>query len=86
MRFRLFHWIVLAWLPVSASWAQEAPQVQPQTTPRHTQSSLPDAPIAKTSEPDEKPPRLFWIVPTFTVSDSKTPTALSSRKKVRHVF
>ena len=60
MRLRLFHWIVLAWLPVSVSWAQEeAPQVQPQTTPRHTQSSLPDAPIAKTSEPDEKPPRQF---------------------------
>jgi len=87
MRLRLFHWIVLAWLPVSVSWAQEeAPQVQPQTTPRHTQSSLPDAPIAKTSEPDERPPRLFWIIPTFTVSDSKTPTALSSRKKFGMFF
>src|SRR6516165_10717104 len=73
MRFRLFQWIVLAWLSVSASWAQEAPKAQSQATPQHTQSSLPDAPIAKTAEPDEKPPRLFWIIPTFTVSDSKTP-------------
>jgi hypothetical protein len=38
------------------------------------------------SEPDEKPPRLFWIIPTFTVSDSKTPTALSSREKFRIFF
>ena len=80
MRFRLFNSIVLAWLSVSASWAQ----VHPQAT--NTQSLLPEAPIAKTPEPDEKPPRLFWIIPTFTVSDSKTPTALSSRKKFRMFF
>jgi hypothetical protein len=86
MPFRPFLWIVLAWLPVSASWAQEVPQVQPQATPRQTQSSLQEAPIAKTSEPDEKPPRLFWIIPTFTVSDSKSPTGLSSQKKFRMFF
>jgi hypothetical protein len=71
---------------VSASWAQEVPQVQPQATPRQTQSFLPDAPIAKAPEPYEKPPRLFWIIPTFTVSDSKAPTALSSRQKFRMFF
>src|SRR5215469_672435 len=83
MRLRLFHWIVLAWLPVSASWAQEVPHVQPQATPRQF---LPEAPIAKSREPDERPPRLFWIIPTFTVSDSKAPTALSSRQKFRMFF
>ena len=86
MPLRLFHWIVLAWRPASASWAQEVLQVHPQATTRQTQSFLPEAPIAKTPEPDEKPPRLFWIIPTFTVSDSKTPTALSSRKKFRMFF
>jgi len=83
MRLRLFHWIVLAWLPVSASWAQEIPQVQPQATPRQF---LPEGPIAKSPDPDERPPRLFWIIPTFTVSDSKAPTALSSRQKFRMFF
>ena len=83
MRFRLSHWIVLAGLQLSASWAQEAAQVQPQAT---SQSLLPEAPIAKTSEPDEKLPRLFWIIPTFTVSDSKAPTALSSRQKFQMFF
>jgi len=85
MRLRLLYWIVLAWLPMSPSWAQEVPQVQPHATPLHTQSILPEAPIAKTPELDEKPPRLFWIIPTFTVSDSKTPTGLSARKKF-HMF
>ena len=83
MRFRLSHWIVLAWLQLSASWAQGVPQVQPEATP---ESLLPEAPIPKTSEPDEKLPRLFWIIPTFTVSDSKAPTALSSREKFRMFF
>src|SRR6516165_4557289 len=83
MRFRLSHWIVLAWLQLSASWAQGVPQVQPEATP---ESLLPEAPIAKTSEPDEKLPRLFWIIPTFTVSDSKAPTALSSRQKFQMFF
>jgi hypothetical protein len=86
MRFQLSHWIVLAWLQVSPSWAQEVPGIQPQATPQHTQASLPEAPIAKTADPDEKPPRLFWIIPTFTVSDSKTPIGLSSQKKLRMFF
>ena len=86
MRFRLSHWILLTSLQLSASWAQEAPLVQLQSTARGTQKSLPESPIAKAPEPDEKLPRLFWIIPTFTVSDSKTPTALSSREKFRMFF
>jgi len=85
MRLQLFHWIVLAWLPVNPSWAQEAPQHPPLATPQHTQSFLPKAPIAKIPHPDERPPRLFWIIPTFNVSDSKIPIALSSRQKF-HMF
>jgi hypothetical protein len=79
----VFYWIVFVCLQASSSWAQEVPQVQLQATPRHTQSILPEAPIAKAPELDEKPPRLFWIIPTFSVSDSKAPTALSSQKKFR---
>jgi len=86
MRFRLSHWILLTSLQLSASWAQEAPLVQLQSTARGTQKSLPESPIAKAPEPDEKLPRLFWIIPTFTVSDSKSPTGLSSQKKLRMFF
>jgi hypothetical protein len=83
---RLFPWIFLATLSVRPSWAQDALQIQPQVTPQHTQSCLPEAPVAKTTKPDEKSPRLFWIIPTFTVSNSKTPAALSPRKKFRMFY
>ena len=86
MRLRLFLGIVLASLPASASWPQGALPIQPQKTPRDSPSLLPEAPVAKTTEPDEKSQRLFWIIPTFTVSNSKSPTALSSRQKFRMFF
>jgi hypothetical protein len=59
------------------------PQTQPQTTANQAHPLRPDSPVAKIPAQDEKPPRLFWIIPTFTVSDSKTPTPLSSHKKFR---
>jgi hypothetical protein len=86
MRLRLFHWFVLAWLPVSISWAQEVPQTQYVATPVAGNSALPDAPIAKTTAQDEKPPRIFWIIPTYKVTESKTPTALTPHQKLRIVL
>lgn len=34
----------------------------------------------------EKHPRVFWIIPTYTVSDSKLPSSLSSSAKFRLFF
>ena len=48
MRLQLFHWIVLAWLPVSPSWAQEAPQYPPGNTPTY--------PVISSQSPNRKDP------------------------------
>jgi hypothetical protein len=86
MKLRLFHWFVLAWLPVSISWAQEIPQAQTETTSTHSSSFLPNSPVPKTTAQDEKPPRIFWIIPTYKVTESKTPTALTPHQKLRIVL
>src|SRR5690349_10523068 len=84
MRLRLFPVIVLLWLPVSVSWAQETPQTQSEEGSSKRDSSLPPAPVA-TSAPTEEElhPRLFWIIPTYTVTNRKSPAALTANEKFR---
>ncbi len=85
MRIRLFHWFLLACLPVSISWAQEAAQSPSEEKPPQGSSRLPDAPVPKNSHSEEKPPRIFWIIPTYKITESKTPTRLTSREKFKIV-
>jgi len=86
MKLRLFYWLVLAWVPVSISWAQQIPQGQTESTSTHSSSSLPNSPLPKTMAQEEKPPRVFWIIPTYKVTESKTPTALTPHQKLRIVL
>lgn len=84
MKSRLFYWFICAWLPVGTCWAQEVIPPLSQAE-EHTSSVLPDSPIAKTPAQEQRPPRVFWIIPTFKVTESKTPTKLTSKQKLEIV-
>jgi len=84
MNLRLFHWFLLAWLPVTTCWAQEANLSAPQTEDRNP-SALPDAPAANNSVQEQRPPRIFWIIPTFAITESKVPTKLTPKQKLEIV-
>lgn len=86
MKFRLFHCFVLAWLPISTGWAQEIHQTKTETTPQQTSPSLPASPVAKAPVKEEHPPRIFWIIPTYKVTESKTPTRLEPSQKLKIVL
>jgi hypothetical protein len=85
MLLRLFCFVV-AWLSVGLSWAQQSPQFQMRPITGDARSSLPDSPTPITPPPDERPPRIFWIVPTFKVTESKAPAKLTPRQKLEIVF
>jgi hypothetical protein len=77
MWLRLFPLFVLLWLPESHSWAQEMPQIQLETT----------APAAAKRQTVEEPhPRLFWIIPTYTVTNLKSPAPLTPNEKFHLVL
>lgn len=59
--------------PQNATLAENVPAAQ--------QSAAVQDPVVQ-----EKHPRLFWIIPTYTVSDSKLPSSLSSSAKFRLFF
>jgi hypothetical protein len=86
MRSLLAPLFFLAWLPVGISRAQELAQIPTEATLHYTRSNLPDTPAPKKATPDEKPPRIFWIIPTYKVTESKTPTALTPHQKLRIVM
>jgi hypothetical protein len=79
-----FFTLLLCLLPAGARMAQESAVTQPQAaqaTPRA--QAAPDAPSASSQKPDEKHPRLFWVIPTYTVADSKSVSPLTTRGKGR---
>jgi len=84
MKTRLIHLLLLFWLPVSASWAQDASQPAPQAQSPTSPTALPDSPTAKSSAHD-RPPRIFWVIPTFTITESKQPAKLSPKQKLEIV-
>lgn len=86
MRLRLFHFFVLAWLPVNLSWAQEPEQFRSEATSGETRTSLPDSPTPNVSVQEQRPPRIFWIMPTYTITESKRPTELTPRQKLEMVI
>jgi hypothetical protein len=76
--------LLLCLLPAGAPMAQEAAIKQPQAAqaPRVGQAA-PDAPSASHQKPDEKHPRLFWVIPNYTVADSESVSPLTTRGKGR---
>ena len=69
--------------------AQESPSIQPEelrwTTAAQNVPAAQESPPAKSQNPQEEHPRLFWIFPTYTVSETKTPVSLTSSGKF-HIF
>ena len=47
---------------------------------------LPDSPTPISPPQDQQPARVFWIVPTYKVTESKAPTKLTPRQKLKIVF
>ncbi len=85
MGLRLLWWLALAFLPLNISWAQDGAEFSSQTKNQKVSSALPDSPTAKATAQEQRPPRIFWIIPTFTVTESKAPTKLTPRQKLEIV-
>jgi hypothetical protein len=98
MRIRVFPLLLLAFLPASVAWAQEAPRCVPEAT-KEPPRTVPEArqddsggqyalvgvqtPRAQNQKLEDQHPRLFWVLPTYTVVLSKSPTPLTARGKWR---
>ncbi len=86
MWLKLFPLLVLVWLPVSVSWAQEIPQIQLETTAWRIGSILPQTPAAQNQNCRGTAPRLFWIIPTYTVTNLRSPAPLTPNEKFHLVL
>lgn len=76
---------MLLFLPSTAS-TQDAPSVSPEEAKANCAQTAPPAQqSAPTPSPEhhEEHPRLFWIIPTYSVSNSKLPSLLSPHDKFR---
>jgi hypothetical protein len=85
MRLIFARLLFLAWLPAIVCRGQELPDTPSEASSQYTQSLLPDNPTPRKASLDEKPPRIFWIIPTYKVTESKTPTVLTPHQKLRIV-
>src|SRR5215472_964806 len=85
MLSRLYACFIFAWLLVGLGWAQESKHFQMPTTAAEARSSLPDSPMPIDLPQDQRPPRIFWIIPTFKITESKTPTKLTPSQKLEIV-
>lgn len=87
MRMRVVSLLLLAFLPASVAWAQEVPRTVPEATqevsPGQYALNGVQAPVAKNQKLEDEHPRLFWIFPTYTVVQSKSPLPLTARGKCR---
>jgi hypothetical protein len=83
----LFFILLLSFLQTSVSWAQESSGSQEGSMqPISREQSLPliqQAPPASSQKLEEQHPRLFWILPTYTVTDSKSVHPLTAQGKFR---
>ena len=83
----LFFILLLSILQTSVSWAQESSGSQEKSMqPISREQSLPliqQAPPANSQKLEEEHPRLFWILPTYTVTESKSARPLTAHGKFR---
>ena len=84
MRRSLF-FILLLSIAASVSRAQEPSETQPESTQAgglgQTAPVAQRAPPAQSQKLEEERPRLFWILPTYTVTDSKSVRPLTAGGK-----
>jgi hypothetical protein len=82
-----FALLLLSIFPASVSRAQESAGTQPGNTQaisrEQAASVAQQVPPAKSQKPQEEHPRLFWILPTYTVIDSKSARPLTAHGKLR---
>jgi hypothetical protein len=87
MRVNLSHFFALLLFLPSDVWAQGTPSIP--TEEAQKSESVETVPVAKQVTPVQSPavqeehPRLFWIIPTYAVSNSKSPVPLTARLKFR---
>jgi len=85
MRMTFLHFVVLL-LP-SGLCAQAISFISVQetqkTSPAETLPAAQDVAPGQSAAVQEQHPRLFWIIPTYAVSNNKSPHPLSSREKFR---
>ena len=89
MRLRVFTPLLLACFPASVAWAQEAPRT---LLDAWHPFSLGQAPApkgqgrpAKSQKLEDEHPRLFWILPTYTVVQIKSAFSTDSQWEVATV-
>ena len=82
----LFFILLLSILQTSVSWAQESSgSREGSMQPISREQSLPliqQAPPANSQKLEEEHPRLFWILPTYTVTESKSARPLTAQWKI----
>jgi hypothetical protein len=82
----LISFVLLLFLSSTANAQQEFPYVSPEDAKANCAEAAPSAqPVTTAPDPvhHEKHSRLFWIVPTYSVSNSKLPSLLSPHDKFR---
>jgi hypothetical protein len=82
----LFFVLVLVMFAASVSRAQESGGTQPQNNQSAglgQTAPVAQGPPPKNQKPEQNSPRLFWILPTYHVADSRSVHPLTAREKLR---
>jgi len=87
MRLRVFPLLLLACFPASVAWAQEVPRTLLEASHPvslgQAATTEEQVPPAKSQKPEDEHPRLFWILPTYTVVQIKSASPLTASGKWR---
>ena len=87
MRGSVYFIVILSILSPSISWAQGSAVVNPKSSdvvrPEPTSVVIQQSPPAASTKHEGEQARLFWILPTFSVADSKSARPLSASGKYR---
>jgi hypothetical protein len=87
MRIHFFYFLSVPLLLSSVVRAQESPsnplEEAQKAKPAETVPTAQQVALAQNPGLQEEHPRLFWIIPTYRVSDSKAPLSMSTPEKFR---
>lgn len=87
MQLRVFPLLLVAFFPASVARAQEVPrtllEASHPVSPGQAAATEEQGPQAKSQKPEDEHPRLFWILPTYTVVQIKSASPLTANGKLR---
>src|SRR5689334_11769267 len=87
MQLRVFPLLLVAFFPASVARAQEVPQTLLEASHPvslgQAAATQEQGPPAKSQKPEDEHPRLFWILPTYTVVQIKSASPLTASGKWR---